>query len=254
MRALLVLGVVAGAGCGRVGFDGVDREDATGPGDGVSAPFCATRPTPPLFCDDFEGADAWTAQSMSNGAWTVDAGTLLVTTNAIGGTSAKVEKNVVLTADVRRVRMAFDVRAEIVDASDPVLAVFRFDDGVSTRHDIEYVYKAPPEQAFIEDVAVPYNGAPTYNFFRFTAPSAGDWHRVEVAIDLDAPLLTSTLDGVEVLSMAPAVTTGGTLTMFVIGVPFVRGPANPWRFRFDNVVLETFRGATAIPPPRSAPR
>lgn len=243
MRALVVV-VVASAGCGRMGFDAAPPLDANGDANGDAndasgARFCSARPITTLFCDDFEGPGAWMPLGTVDGTWQVEAGTLAVTSNAIANGSAMAAKLVDLGISARRVRYAFDVRVETVGTSRPILASLRFDDGVASYHSVNYVYRPPPERGDIEEVEIPYVGTPTYTFFALDTPAPGSWHRVEVAIDLDAPLVTSTLDGTQVLTTAPALTDGGTLRLS-LGMTFINGPADAWQFRYDNVVVETF--------------
>lgn len=242
--------IAMGGGCGRLGFEDSALASGDGGVDG-DAPvtvtgFCAPASVPMgvtrLVCDDFESAATpFTNQFLLNGSWGLEAGQMLVKTDAlVSGTTATVERSVVVPSSARRVRLGFDYVPEGVDTTDPVIAYFTFDDGANFRHDVEYVGRVAPQMAYIEDVLTPYGGAGVFNIFPFTGPTAGTSHRIEVAIDLDAPLLTSTLDGIEVLRTTPAVLNGGGSLRLAIGVPYLNGASQPWKVRLDNVALDAF--------------
>lgn len=240
--------LIALGGCGRLGFDdaALASRDGSIDVDAAVTGFCAPANVPSgvtrLVCDDFESAATpFTNEFLLNGSWALENGQLVVKTSAIpSGSTVTVERSVTVASSARRVRLAFDYLPEVVDTTDPVIAYFTFDDGATFRHDVEYVGRVAPQSAYIEDVLTPYGGAGQFNFFDFPGPSAGTVHRIEVAIDLDAPLLTSTLDGVEVLRTPPAVLNGGGSLRLAIGVPYINGASQPWKVRIDNVALDAF--------------
>jgi hypothetical protein len=241
VRAPCLLGAVLAIGaCGRLRFEA--EPDAIGP------PFCSTLQPPPTFCSDFEDGttSVWDGQLLNGGTLDVDAaaahsshfGLHLTTPALAAGMTADpgVDKQLAITAS--RVTLAFDLFVEPGQGSgDVVIAEVAMDDG-SEVHAVEYVYRAPPKQAYIEDSVTPNGGQQMYDNYAFVAPPMREWHRLQLDVTTGpGAQCTVTMDGASILQTTITGTTGGTPKLQA-GVPYLKGPASAWAIDVDNVVLD----------------
>lgn len=240
MRALVLLLLV---GCGRFGFE-PGSVDGTTSGDGADGdaalPFCEVN-AQVMFCSDLSTMSPWLDGNQLNGQYEILDGTLHATTNPVGaGASANAFMIYSLAASAVRIMESADVRIDTAGTGDPILMQVRMTQGQMI-HTVEYVYRSPPSTAYIEESRDPGGaGMVLYDSYLIPGPAfpAGEWHRIQVVMDVSgAPHAIVHLDGVMVLDQPLAGALSGAARI-EIGIVFVKGPANSWDMRFDNVLAE----------------
>jgi hypothetical protein len=235
MRLVRLVAAVILVGCGRVGFDATtfDANTDTLTGDGATLTFCDQFPTADL-CTDFDDGTPmqWVLGGTTNGRYIIDNGALLSTIDPLATNTdvgeAYLDHNFGVMGS--RIVLSIDFRIEQIGQGDAVLGQVRFS-GVE-RHGIEYVHGASSSyiEEFRDTTFAPPHIVPTL--------SVGEWHRIEMDMDLRAtPHTIVRHDGVVVLDADLTGSSTGTMRASV-GLVFLRGPSATWTLRTDNVVVD----------------
>jgi hypothetical protein len=231
--ALVVL-----AACGRIDF--VPEGDSS-----AALGFCASQTPTPTLCADFDNGigTVWNNQQTNGGAYALDTAagasppaSLAVSLDALAtsSTTARVDIEADRVANGSHVNASAAMRVDDAGMVEIVMLEFDIDDG-TTDHGIELVYRPSPGLAYIEDTLGPSGGNSTsFAYYQLVSVPPGDWHTW--SLDLTSTLLVVTLDGAQVLSMAPAASIAGNTSM-QIGAVYLTGPSMPAQLHFDNVVL-----------------
>ena len=219
-------------GCGRVGFDPA-ASDAAMRSDGLALPFCDQFPTADL-CTDFDDGTPmqWVLGGTTNGNYIIDNGALLSTIDPLATNTdvgeAYLNHNFGVTGS--RIVLGIDVRIEQIGQGDAVLGQVRF--AGAQRHGIEYVHSAAG--SYVEEFRDTTFDPP----YIVPVLSIGEWHRIEMDMDLRAtPHTIVRHDGVVVLDADLTGNSTGTMRASV-GLVFLRGPSTTWTVRTDNVVVD----------------
>lgn len=220
-------------GCGRVGFDAMASNDARAMPDGPPLPFCDQFPTADLCTDFNDGATTnWIEGGTTNGSYIVDNGALLSTINPLATNTDVGEGYLNHSFGVvgSRIVLSIDVRIEQIGQGDAVLGQVRFMG--AQRHGIEYVHRAVG--SYVEE----FLDTTFYSPYLIPALSVGEWHRIEMDMDLRAtPHTIVRHDGTVVLDANLTDNVTGTMRAS-IGLVFLRGPSTSWTLRTDNVVVD----------------
>ncbi len=253
-------------------LEDVDSRDANAaedgeadPDDGGAHPFqaCpnATPQTPAgfalFFCDDFsDGARlglGWTRFDRpmpSTAAVESEAlsapGAFVTSTPPLsaeaGGTRMRLQKNV--NNDVREVRFAFAYRVELVhDGPQSLpLAILRF--GSNPGGEYGFHFLVSREGPRLNEVTPNADGGvPDYREFSLPPAALGEWHRVDLQVELvDGPpadsVLRASFEG------APPISFGSVRAarfwahpVIEMGLLSVKAPSTGWRVRFDDVAV-----------------
>lgn len=235
--------VPALVGCGRLGFDTTDVDAST---------FCDTVTPLPTLCADFDRGlpleSGFTVTSTSNG------GVLASTTNArsMPGALEASSENPLAPATFSKAALVYLSPASVstVALAYEFLITARPPNGHMEHNDV--VIRVPGVGTFYSDLDLSSAGADRYleefnisggafltNDTPIPTMSAGEWHHVEIAVDLTQRTRSLTIDGVT-LVQGPAVypTEPGSLQLDV-GIAYGIGSPTGHRIDIDNVVLRT---------------
>jgi hypothetical protein len=234
--------------CGRIAFDPVEG-GVGADGDAEAVPFCASISPAPLFCSDFDepgdGFSAWKSTYSDFGTVSLDLAAARSQPRSMVVTTTTQSVSVHAGADTNplglrsHVKLAFDVQLiNMTPSNEPILAQLSFDDGAVV-HGVEYVYRVPPDNSYIEDSVTPMGQSAMYTYYQLDAQSQPSfaWQRITIELFTGAaPRLVTTLDGVTTLDTPITNTTGGAFAIS-LGVVYIAADSAPWRIRYDNVLV-----------------
>lgn len=225
-----------------------DASEAAAPqGDGGPG-FCASLPSQPRFCDDFDDGeleDDWTVVNATpptdtNVDLALDARSAPyaffgeVDPQPAGGfANASVRKTV--PGAFTRGKLSFAVKLPSLDVGLGDVSIATFDvagDHFFTLH-LRDVDLATPGPSLEES-----HPSGTKHIALSALPPAGAWTRIVVDLDLAAGKASVDFGGTKVLDGAAIAAEPGTAAVVRVGAVYVEGPTNVFRVLVDDVVYD----------------
>lgn len=226
---------------------GEGPRDAAADGNGDARPAAPTCAPGAIFCDDFDGADGlkkWGSLKIGGGTSAIDGvaavsapSSLLMSWPSGAGTTVGVELQADIAKTAKLVRLSFSARVESLGGKDgDALGVAQIN--IGTTYSIRLaVQKSGDTQ--LEEIMASGSGGPsnvTTALLSRRLPQTNTFATIEITVSLDGfPAATVQIGG-QSAGTKPLTGASGTLGIS-LGDRDVAASNNPWRIRYDNVVV-----------------